>query len=310
MNGEALGYKLENGMIILDKDGADTVKIIFKYYLQGMSIRWIVIKLYEERRKNNRGKIKWDHPRVGTILKNSDYIGDVYHPQIISPADFQTVQERRWIVAKNQGKVKSQYKKGWEELLEGRFFCKECGKEYRYYMNDRRKTASVPKWKCSTQQLYKKCSNTADFSETEMEQAIVEVINRIIQNKCIIERRYEKVDIKNNECLKMEKELERLIKGTEEVSPEDIIALAKQRAAEQYKTLVCEDYEYQTEKIRKIIGTQYTQEVRIIFQNIVERLFCGKENEIQFQLINGTIVTWTDNSKEHKKRRREYGKAF
>lgn len=80
-NGNILGYTLVKGSdatentYIIDEEDAETVRLIYKWYLEGDGYKKIISRLIAEQRKNTIDKVSW-HPRtIGRILQNKTYAG-------------------------------------------------------------------------------------------------------------------------------------------------------------------------------------------------------------------------------------------
>lgn len=80
-SGNILGYDKVNGMYIINKEQADTVKIIFDMYANGKGIAMIRDKLVERKRKNSSGNYSWDTGKINRILKNTTYKGVLTYNQ-------------------------------------------------------------------------------------------------------------------------------------------------------------------------------------------------------------------------------------
>ena len=106
------GYdKDENGDLIINKEQAEVVKLIFDLYLDGKSILGIVKELKERSIKSPTGKENWPKRSIEEMLSNEKYIGvsvvnvggeegQIYklnnsHPAIISKEMFDAVQEEK-----------------------------------------------------------------------------------------------------------------------------------------------------------------------------------------------------------------------
>lgn len=104
------GYdKDENGDLVINKEQAEVVKLIFDLYLGGKSILGIVEELKDRNIKSPTGKDNWPKRSVEKMLSNEKYIGisvvnvggkegQIYklsnsHPSIIPKEMFDTVQE-------------------------------------------------------------------------------------------------------------------------------------------------------------------------------------------------------------------------
>lgn len=106
------GYdKDENGDLVINKEQAEVVKLIFDLYLGGKSILGIVKELKDRNIKSPTGKDNWPKRSVEEMLSNEKYIGvsvvnvggkesQIYklnnsHPAITSKEMFDVVQEEK-----------------------------------------------------------------------------------------------------------------------------------------------------------------------------------------------------------------------
>lgn len=62
-------------------DQAETVRLIFKLYSEGLGIKQIKTKLIAEGRKNSLGQVKWFESSISRLLSNPMYIGKQYQCQ-------------------------------------------------------------------------------------------------------------------------------------------------------------------------------------------------------------------------------------
>ena len=72
-----LGYtKDENCNLIIDPEQAETVKRIYREYLEGYSMEKIARGLEADGILTGAGKTKWWSSTINKILRNEKYIGD------------------------------------------------------------------------------------------------------------------------------------------------------------------------------------------------------------------------------------------
>lgn len=72
-----LGYdKDKDGKIVINKEQAVTIKIIFDMFLSGETLGSIARFLTENKMKNGRGVVQWHQATVKVILENEKYCGD------------------------------------------------------------------------------------------------------------------------------------------------------------------------------------------------------------------------------------------
>lgn len=79
------GYRIENGVTVIDERAAEQVQRMFVNYLNGDSL----IKAAE-----NAG-IKANHGSIKLMLQNRRYLGDGFYPPIISEETFNAAAEER-----------------------------------------------------------------------------------------------------------------------------------------------------------------------------------------------------------------------
>lgn len=90
------GYRIENGVAVVDEKAAEQVQALYQSYLSGGSLRTVAIKV----------GIDAFHAGIGKILKNHHYLGDDYYPAIIDPDTFAAVQEERIRRASALGRIR------------------------------------------------------------------------------------------------------------------------------------------------------------------------------------------------------------
>ena len=169
-NGTILGYRYDHGTYIIEPQEAETVRLIFESYLQGMGLMAIIKMLNKECRVSRYGNA-WCQTSLMRILRNYTYTGNLLlqqtfsdnhltkerrqnngelpmyhikdaHEAIIPLRQFNAVQEeikrraeKHYVPHSNKGKYP----------FSGILVCAGCGKHYR-----RKPTASGPVWICPT----------------------------------------------------------------------------------------------------------------------------------------------------------------
>lgn len=191
---------------------AETVKMIYSLFLEGLSFRDISLKLTNLERKNAKGIVKWSSEAISRILKNEKYTGDVilqktytvdcithtkkknngelpkyhvvnHHEGIIDKSTFRLVQEelaRRTskrrvshkLTTTENGKYSAKY------ALTEKLFCAECGTPYRRVTWTAKGFREI-KWRCINRldNGKKFCHNSPTISEDKLHNAIVEALN-------------------------------------------------------------------------------------------------------------------------------------
>lgn len=126
-----LGYRLENGKLVIDERTALAVKSIFKQYSEGVSKTKIAEDLNKRGYRTRQGK-PFTVNSFSTILQNRKYLGTYHYddieieggcPALIDEALFNKCCERAKLNkrAPGHGKAAAEY------LLNGKAFCGYCG---------------------------------------------------------------------------------------------------------------------------------------------------------------------------------------
>lgn len=187
-----LGYRGENGRLVVVPEEADIVRGIFRDYLDGKGTAAIVKRLNEEGYATQSGCV-FHKSAVDRILRNYAYTGNLLlqtkfrenhltkitrknqgelpqyhaantHEAIIPPETFQAVQDE--IQRRKEKYAPAKPRK--VSLFSGLITCAICGKHYR-----RKTTATGPVWICSTYNSYGKsyCPSKAIPEEKLMQTA-------------------------------------------------------------------------------------------------------------------------------------------
>ncbi len=207
-----LGYRkgaYEKPEIVPDE--AETVKLIFKLFLDGLSTQKIADALIAKKRTNASGNLTWNSGMVRKILHNEKYVGDVllqktytvdcithkkainhgertmylvsdHHEPIIDRITYNLVQQefarrksKRKATSKGiteQGKYSSKY--ALTELL----ICGKCGTPYRRAVwtqtGEKR-----PVWRCVSRLEHgsKYCKSSPTIHEEPLHRAIIQAVN-------------------------------------------------------------------------------------------------------------------------------------
>ena len=207
-----LGYKKgADGKPEIVPDEAETVRLIFKMYLDGYTLLNIAQTLTEQQRLTATGKKIWSKGEVQRILKNEKYVGDAllqktftvdcithkvvknngerpmylvtdHHAPIVDRDTFNRVQQelaRRSSKRKISDKTKTeQGKYSGKYSLSELMICGHCGTPYR------RKTwiksgEKLAVWRCISRLEHGKkyCPDSPTIKEESLHKAIIHAIN-------------------------------------------------------------------------------------------------------------------------------------
>ena len=195
------GYYVEDDEWKIREDQAKVVRIIFKEYIDGKSMKKIADELSAAGIVKNNGKTDWDQRRISYIIKNERYKGDAlfqksytedfpfkskinrgerdmyyiknYNPPIVSAEIF----DKANALLKNQAKIYCPNQEPRGYILSKKIYCSECGTLYR------RKSGDINVyWVCrSRDHDSSKCVST-QISEKAIYNGFVNVYNRLINN--------------------------------------------------------------------------------------------------------------------------------
>ncbi|HZJ78509.1 MAG TPA: recombinase family protein [Clostridia bacterium] len=74
-SGNIIGYDRLNGTYVINQDQAETVRLIFDMYFQGLGEKRIVNELYRLQRKDGHGNVSWTPSKISRVLRNATYKG-------------------------------------------------------------------------------------------------------------------------------------------------------------------------------------------------------------------------------------------
>lgn len=176
---EMLGYDVRNGKLIVNEEGARTVRLIYHKFLdEGKGAHRIAKELREEGIKTSSRMKDWSYTVILRILRNEKYCGDLvqqktytpdylthqkkrnhgevetvtirdHHEPIISRKRFEAVQrelERRKPSQSTVGTFANRY------ALSGKIVCAECGARFVRRQKKRKDGTFNVKWVCAESQ--------------------------------------------------------------------------------------------------------------------------------------------------------------
>ena len=217
-NGTMLGYRYENGTLIVEPSEAETVNRIFTEYLAGSGMTAIAKRLNADGIPTRYGNA-WGKASIKAVLQNYAYTGNLllqksrrvdhltkrdapnngelpqYHVQgchqaIIPLEQFNAVQEE---IRHRADKHTHPGEKRKEYPFSGKLICACCGKHYR-----RKITATGPKWICTT---YNTMGKAACPSKQIPEDTLFAVAGEVIGSTDAIDSKITAVRVENDNTL-------------------------------------------------------------------------------------------------------------
>ena len=216
-----LGYTKKRGdkALSIVPEEAETVRMIFRDFLEGYSAGEIARNLEELHIKAPGGGDKWENTTVKSMLGNEKFMGDLLlqksyiedfltkksvkndgrfpqyyvenaHPPIVPKEVFLRVQG---ILLRQRHDLDVYGKKSritTHEALFGKVICGECGERYRRYADKR---VSTTKWRCRTRSQKRDACNGRGVTETEILDAVVKAFNALPEKREELIRMQERI---------------------------------------------------------------------------------------------------------------------
>lgn len=209
-----LGYtKDAEGNLVIEPEGAEIVKRIYREYLEGSSMDKIAAGLEADGILTGAGKPKWHTSTINKILRNEKYMGDAllqktytidfltkkriknngtvpqyyvedHHEAIIPKELYMLVQEeliRRRVVHTSPSGKKRSYSSN--HCFAQIVFCGECGEMYRRIHWNNRGCKSIV-WRCiSRLESTGHVCRSRTVNELQLEEIVLKAINQTLGDK-------------------------------------------------------------------------------------------------------------------------------
>lgn len=198
------GYEMQNGVIIISAKEADTVKQIFREYLNGDNLKIIAERLTEKQVEFLPGEYGWNKNRIKRMIEDKRYIGDNSYPAIVDEDVFKRANAEKNNRRTNAEPIITTEKK----ILVHKVQCANC--ENKLFHNTNSKLKNSELWYCKN----KDCKFSVYMTVAELEHEITEILNLLISTPKFTE--YEETDIQTEpslEIIRMENEIERQLES-------------------------------------------------------------------------------------------------
>jgi len=237
-----LGYeKGENSLPVIVEKEAETVRLIYRMFLEGKTCGAIAKNLIDRGVPTPTGKQSWNPATVRRILKNEKYKGSAIlqktytidfltkkkkvnegeiqqyyvensHPAIVPPEVFDMVQYEF-----QKRKTAKGYMTG-HSPFSGRIVCGQCGGFYGskvWHSNSKYRRII---WQCNHKFTNKDKCRTPHIYEDDLKRAFVDAFNNIIENKDEILREYVKIIDRLTDTSALDREDDKLREELETVT--------------------------------------------------------------------------------------------
>lgn len=201
-------YLNSDGAVSINEEKANTVRLIYRQYLSGMSLGGIADLLYSEHIPSPKGKERWTQAVISGILSNSKYIDAV-----IPFDDFFAVQfekGKRSLNDEYTGKRKATRYCS-QSVLSGLLVCEECGCNYRRIT---RPSGEVV-WRCANRVEHGKqfCKGSPTITEKEVITAICKTFGIAKFDEDVVRNKIEKIVVGGSGTLNIEMRPQKMVQS-------------------------------------------------------------------------------------------------
>lgn len=300
-----LGYKITDGKITVDKEKADIVRRIFLSFTSGKSMMKISQELTKSGVPNANGKPSWNHCSVGNILKNIKYIGDEYHPVVISEKVYRTAEKIREERARqlNHSNNYLANSKTAAYPFSGKLICGECGAAFKRYTEHHNANKKC-NWKCKNYILKNRVyCRSAVIDDAQLGQAFTDILSKVMKDFKLIYTRCQKsqdIFTDKSKIRKRHDKPEPIYKlGQSCSNPREAVRLLFDKAAEEYMSCSVDDFTYQTNKLKKILNRHTSVETFDggLFLQTIQHITIYTNGILRFEFINGAAMETTYKSR-------------
>lgn len=286
------GYKIENGVAVIDEVRGEQIKALFQGYLEGVGLQPLAA----------RTGISKFHAALAKLLEDRRYLGDGYYPALIDKMTFHKVQEERNRRVERLGRNKNSFSsaKEMESPFWHMLYCPECGSVFKRYSVKKKQ-----QWRCSRYLVDGLvCCKGFEANEEELEDACVGMFGKI--PACLDALKARPVQ-KKKQISKRVLELEELIASASDKAEKQRLLIARAEAV--YDETVIDDFDFQTKKLLQALETVPTEFDGEFIKQIVRRMEVYKEGKIVFEFINGNKLRGEIRKNDRKKRVGHTGEA-
>ena len=192
-------YLNSDGAVSINEERANTVRLIYRQYLSGMSLGGIADLLYSEHIPSPRGKERWTQAVISGTLSNPKYIDAVIPFEEYFAVQFE--KGKRGLNDEYTGKRKATRYNS-KSALSGLLVCEECGCCYRRIT---RPSGEVV-WRCASRVEHGKqfCKSSPTITEQEVITAISRALRTAEFDEQKVRNQIEKIVVGERGTLNIE----------------------------------------------------------------------------------------------------------
>ncbi len=192
-------YLKPDDTVGIDEEKANTVRLIYRQYLSGMSLGGIADLLYLGHISSPRGKERWTQAIISGTLSNPKYIDAIIPFDEYVAVQFE--KSKRSLNDEYTGKRKATRYNS-KSVLSGLLVCEECGCNYRRIT---RPSGEVV-WRCASRVEHGKqfCKSSPTITEQEVITAICRAMRMTEFDKNVVRNQIEKIVVGESGTLNIE----------------------------------------------------------------------------------------------------------
>ena len=291
------GYRLCDGMIVIDEDIAPVIRIVFQKVNEQIPINQICRDIERTGLKNRQGNVKWQPRKIRDILNEEAYCGKNGYHAIIDEVLFQSVQEvRKKKVYKKPDKRDEDMMTGGRYVYCNMILCGDCGSEFkrnskgRRYRVDGQLDGSVY-WYCPVCKVQRSGQGQAyiKITDEQIRQIYGKVINQMLVCPAVYKNAEECNLVLDND---LTRELEERLETLDLQNDGDIrmaLQTCFQLAKERFRLLKTEGAKEKTEHIARCLSR-----LEYPVTTFDKRVFCEIVKEIRIKQEGDARVTFTN----------------
>lgn len=274
------GYEMQNGQIVICREEAETVKLIFNQYLSGANLKEIAESLTGHRVEFLPGEYCWNKSRIKRMIEDSRYVGDQTYPSII---DVDTFREANSEKDSRRNYTVSTVTAENKRLI-SKVICGECGGSLFHRTDSTQKHRET--WHCQRES----CKIGIPMTISELEKEITAILNHLIADPALSEHTESETSGKPAlEITKMENEIERKLEALDfnKFELQDMILQCAAKKYDNYKGVrhITDRLKADFEQSSPL--SSYSPE---LFDRTVDAVILNSNKTVSLKLKNNTII--------------------
>ena len=286
------GYKIENGVAVIDEVRGEQIKALFQGYLEGVALQPLAA----------RTGISKFHAALAKLLEDRRYLGDGYYPALVDEMTFRKAQEERNRRVERLGRNKNSFSsaKETESPFWHMLYCSECGSAFKRYSVKKKQ-----RWRCSRYLVDGLvCCKGFEATEEELEAACAGMLGKLTSCLDVLKARPIQ---KKKPISKRALEVEKLIASASDKEEKQRLLIARAEAV--YDETVIDDFDFRTKKLLQALETVPMEFDGVFMKRVIRRMEIYKDGKVVFEFINGNKLRGEIRRNGRKKRVGHTGEA-